>query len=86
MNKVVKNDIDKCPHCGSTDGWYINEVLRHSRQFSFDGVPLGATELVFVRGGSVAYCAYCHRRLGYEQDMPRDDSLLDWSIEYENAN
>lgn len=59
----MKKSITKCPHCGSTEGYYtkcnyFNVIWRGS----FDGEELDNTDMyenVRVTGGGLAYCQSC---------------------------
>ena len=56
--------MTNCPHCGSGSGYYVYLVATYSQWYDFDGNPTSASEPQTIRGGGIAYCEGCDRRLG----------------------
>ncbi|OCN01020.1 hypothetical protein A7X67_01560 [Clostridium sp. W14A] len=66
--RISKSPIDRCPHCGSTDGYYTKEQVHGSIQYmyNFDGTEADNGELydyLNYTGGKYAYCLRCGKRL-----------------------
>jgi hypothetical protein len=54
---------EPCPDCDPDNGYYVNYVGTYSQYYDFDNKPVDATPFNIFRGGKVAYCANCDRRL-----------------------
>ena len=68
-----KSPVDKCPYCGSDDGYYTKEQVRGSiyYHFNFDGSEAdneSMYNLLTYAGGKYAYCAHCNKRLFKMED------------------
>lgn len=55
------SEIDCCPYCKGTGGFYEKLIERRSYYYEWDGCPDGASENDVVRGGENRYCSDCHR-------------------------
>ena len=66
--------IDKCPHCGSTEGFYTKDyacgVIRYRRNYDgtcgengdmYDGLT--------YTSGLYAYCQSCQKRIGLIKEL-----------------
>jgi hypothetical protein len=49
--------------CGGTE-FYLRLVATYQQYYDLSGEPTSATEPMTIRGGQMAYCADCGRRLG----------------------
>jgi hypothetical protein len=49
--------------CGGTE-IYVKLVATYQQYYDRSGLATAATEPVTIRGGQMAYCADCNRRLG----------------------
>jgi hypothetical protein len=49
--------------CGGTE-IYVKLVATYQQFYDLSGQPTAATEPMTIRGGTMAYCADCGRRLG----------------------
>ncbi len=63
-----KAPIDKCPVCGSKDGYYTKEQARGPIQliYNFDGSESdngSMYDMLTFSGGKYAYCLKCDKRL-----------------------
>jgi hypothetical protein len=69
MLEIPKAPIDKCPHCGSDNGFYTKDTVKagHLRYFyNYDGEEADNGDMwdsVRVEQGKYAYCNECHKRL-----------------------
>lgn len=66
--REFKAPIDKCPYCGSADGYYTKEQASGSIYYNhhFDGREADNSEmfsLLTYKGGKYAYCIKCDKRL-----------------------
>ena len=59
----MKKKIDRCPHCGGTDGIFRKMTLRNVRHFcGFNGEEQDNSEMyddAVSLGGEMAYCQEC---------------------------
>lgn len=65
---ISKAPIDRCPHCGSSDGYYTKEQVYGPcvRFYNFDGSECdngGMHDSICYKGGKVAYCKQCDKQL-----------------------
>jgi len=65
---LPKDIPDKCPHCGSDDGYYNKQQLSGTAiyRFKFDGSEAengDMYDLLRCKGGKIAYCLNCDKRL-----------------------
>ena len=63
-----KAPIDKCPHCGSNDGYYTKDYISGTCRFNhnFDGSEAYNGEMynnLTREQGKFAYCTDCNKRL-----------------------
>jgi len=49
--------------CGGTE-IYVKLVATYQQYYDYTGQATGATNPNIIRGGQMAYCAECNRRLG----------------------
>lgn len=56
--------MEKCPKCNDEGGFYVNLIASYTQFYDFAGIPTDATAPMTIRGGQVAYCENCHKRLG----------------------
>lgn len=66
--KIPKAPIDRCPFCGSTDGYYTKEQVHGEVNFrhNFDGSEAENGDMyenLSFSGGKYAYCLNCGKRL-----------------------
>lgn len=66
--------IEKCPHCGSGDGYYTKEQAHGNvtRYYNYDGSDCDNGQMhdyLTYSGGKYAYCIKCDKRLF---KMPED--------------
>ena len=63
--------IEKCPHCGSTDGVYSKEVMRYDQYYDYNGEEIGSSEGISwkYRKTTPLYCIDCHKRIGTYEKM-----------------
>lgn len=55
--------LRQCPHCGGAGGFVIRYMARCRTWYEFDGYA-EHTEQRITRGGGVAYCTDCDKRIG----------------------
>ena len=65
---MIKAPIDKCPYCGSNEGYYTKEQIHGNiyMNFNFDGTEAENGDLyenTRTTGGKIAYCLHCNKRL-----------------------
>ncbi len=65
---MAKAPIDKCPYCGSDEGFYTKDYVVGSTVYrhNFDGSEAENGEYyegVTHKQGKHAYCSSCHKRL-----------------------
>jgi hypothetical protein len=63
-----KAPIDKCPYCGSVDGYYTKQQAYGpcTRYYNFDGSFCDNStmhDFICYKGGKIAYCVHCDKRL-----------------------
>ncbi len=56
--------MKQCPHCGDDGGFFVRYICRLKKFYGFDGHNEHSDDPEVVRGGSVAFCAACARRVG----------------------
>lgn len=61
-------NLEECPHCGSTAGYYTKTQVRGSVKFhyNFDGSEANNSEMydhLHHTNGNVAYCVTCEKKL-----------------------
>jgi hypothetical protein len=66
--RISKSPIDKCPYCGSDDGYYTKEQVHGPIQYmyNFDDTETDNSEMyngLILTGGKYAYCINCDKRL-----------------------
>lgn len=69
------NPMDRCPNCGSGEGYYTKQQVKQvsgtvQYRYRFDGEPADNGDMynsLNFRGGKRAYCIDCHKKLF---DMP----------------
>lgn len=66
--RLSKLPIDRCPYCGSKDGYYTKEQVKGSVRYNynFDGSEAENGEMydyLSYSGGKYAYCLHCDKRL-----------------------
>ncbi len=74
--RKVKIPFEKCPKCGSEDGFYTKEQARGPirYKYNFDGSESDNGEMyegLSFFGGNYAYCIACDKRI--------------FKVEYENS-
>lgn len=74
MNKAP---IEKCPYCGSSEGYYTKEQIRGNvyMNFNFDGAEAENGDLyenTTTTGGKIAYCLNCNKRLFKMSELVAD--------------
>ena len=60
MNVEIR---DKCPFCGSAEGYMILERVHRYLMIDFDGEPKGASEDMTDYSGKRAICINCEKIL-----------------------
>ena len=61
--------MNSCPKCGGTNGYFDKNIVKFQQFFSFDGVPLDASEMQHVKGGQQKFCADCFKRINIETEQ-----------------
>ena len=59
----MKITIDRCPYCGSTEGFAMLEKVKRYLWFNFDGEPYGATDDESIYSSKAVYCVKCFKSL-----------------------
>lgn len=70
----IKAPIEHCPHCDSSHGYYVKERVYGSVRYNyhFDGSEAengDMYEYLSYKGGKVAYCSECHKKLFNVSDL-----------------
>jgi hypothetical protein len=68
MKRKLKNrphvsELDACPKCGSTEGYFYKMLVHFDQHRDFQGDPTGTSELMPSREGDVAFCSACQRAI-----------------------
>jgi len=68
INLALVAPIQKCPYCGSNEGYYSRMQVSGSilTRFHFDGSEAENGEMyetVRHTGGKIAYCLVCNKRI-----------------------
>lgn len=63
-----KSKIQRCPYCGSTEGYYVKQQAHGpiTYKFNFDGSEAENGDMyddLRITGGKIAYCLNCDKRL-----------------------
>lgn len=66
--QISKAPIDRCPHCGSSEGYFTREQVRGvvNFRYNFDGSEAENGEMydnLSYSGGKYAYCLHCGKYL-----------------------
>lgn len=72
--ETQKAPIESCPHCSSSEGYYVRVQIRGSAVFrtKFDGSAYENGDLhdhLSYKDGKVAYCIDCNKRLFKISDL-----------------
>lgn len=73
----MKAQIQECPHCGSSYGFYDKGSARGIvyTNYNFDGTPADNAELhdsLNYQYGKIAYCLGCHKKIASMEEMGID--------------
>ena len=71
---MEENKMKKCPHCGSTESYYLKYQVYGSAKcyFNFDGSEAengDMYEYLQHKGGKVAYCSNCHKKICKAEEL-----------------
>lgn len=59
--------MDKCPFCGSDEGYYMTETVRRDLYFTFDDEPNYSSEDSLIYRGKRKRCMNCEKTLPREE-------------------
>lgn len=58
-------------HCAHTSGYFLKAIANYEQHYTWENIAVHATDINWIRGGTVIYCSDCNRRLGPASDLAR---------------